>query len=284
MDQKRKKFMSSTSSSDSEYVDYKKARQLLSFSDSETGDLDETLNDSLDKSVYCEEKTYKMDDLLKKIEEKLEKQRIDIVKDLESTINNALEVMNGRMDDLENENKSLKTQVNHLETQNISLNNVLLQQAKDIEAVKLHAVKNEQYSRKYNLKIYGINESKDESCSEKVCATVKAKLDVNLERKQIATAHRIAGREGKARPLLVRLHKHDTKMEILKKRRILKGTGVTITEDICRGIQDMVVCISKADCVAQVWTWDGKICIKDKSDKLHRYSFGQQIPTCFKSK
>ena len=120
--------------------------------------------------------------------------------------------MNGRMDDLENENKSLKTQVNHLETQNISLNNVLLQQAKDIEAVKLHAVKNEQYSRKYNLKMYGINESKDESCSEKVCATVKAKLDVNLERKQIATAHRIAGREGKARPLLVRLHKHDTKI------------------------------------------------------------------------
>ena len=103
-------------------------------------------------------------------------------------------------------------------------NNEHLQQAKDIEAVKLHAVKNEQYSRKYNLKIYGINESKDESCSEKICATVKAKLDVNLERKQIATAHRIAGREGKARPLLVRLHKHDTKMEILKKRRILKGT------------------------------------------------------------
>ncbi|CAB3997760.1 Hypothetical predicted protein [Paramuricea clavata] len=71
----------------------------------------------------------------------------------------------------------------------------LLEKIEALEAeltnVRVQANKNEQYSRKYSLRIVGLNENDGENCVGEVIKLCKEKLNVNVDERDIDRAHRL---------------------------------------------------------------------------------------------
>lgn len=62
---------------------------------------------------------------------------------------------------------------------------------------------NEQYSRKHNFKIMGLTENDKDNTL--VQAFLKTNINVEIDDHEIIAAHRIPGKKGKPRPIIVKV-------------------------------------------------------------------------------
>ena len=75
----------------------------------------------------------------------------------------------------------------------------------------------EQYTRKWNVRVYGINEKDNEDCKKEVVKFAENKLGLQISRKDIDIAHRVGRKlRGKNRPMIVRFHGHEKKTSFVK--------------------------------------------------------------------
>ena len=131
----------------------------------------------------------------------------------------------------------------------------------------------EQYSRKNNLRIFGILDKDRKETSAKteqlVLKLFKEKLGILwINANNIEIAHR-TGRfvEGSNRPIIVKLTSRKVKNEVILNRKKLKGKNISIAEDLTienvkrlRMLNSLEVCTSS-------WSFDGKLFIKNKHDE-----------------
>ena len=80
---------------------------------------------------------------------------------------------------------------------------------------------NEQYSRKNNLKIMDIREEagEDESTLLSKVSDLLSHQDVTLTPQEVIAIHRIPGKPGSPKPVLIKVTNTSTKTKIMKKRR-----------------------------------------------------------------
>lgn len=93
----------------------------------------------------------------------------------------------------------------------------------------------EDRSRRDNVLFYGLPDVPDEKAhqsEEKIITMARDRLDVRLSPDDIARAHRI-GRylAGKNRPLIAKFSNSKSKMLLLSKKSILRGSGIGLSED-----------------------------------------------------
>lgn len=98
----------------------------------------------------------------------------------------------------------------------------------------------ENRSRRNNLIIYGIQEETTET-SDDLANTIKndiflAKLDITVN--NIERCHRIGKKEGKTRPVIIKLLDHRDKTSILKACSKLKGSDYSISEDFSKNVRE----------------------------------------------
>ena len=79
-------------------------------------------------------------------------------------LNAYVEKMDERVFELEKQNESLSAKVLQLEQENASLKMECVQINREAHEARKHAINNEQYSRKSNLKIIGLPEHDAENC------------------------------------------------------------------------------------------------------------------------
>lgn len=139
------------------------------------------------------------------------------------------------------------------------------------------AAENEQYSRKTNLKIYGLDEQKDEDCVQKAIGLVKEKLGIQLYVSDISAAHRIPGGKSGARPVIVKMVHSTVKNKILMNRKQLKGSGVVIREDISVEYVKLMNRMEKKENVESVWFWTGKVFVKTTDGNKRRVRLGDLV-------
>lgn len=127
----------------------------------------------------------------------------------------------------------------------------------------------DQYGRKWNFRIYGIEESEKEDCKEKVVEFGRDKLNIEVNKADIDIAHRTLKRvQGKPRAIIVRCHKHDTKVAFMKGKKMLREKNISnygIVEDLTvmtKGIRDELREKKTQLGLEYVWTIDGKIKVK----------------------
>ena len=51
----------------------------------------------------------------------------------------------------------------------------------------------------------------------------------------------------------------------MRARKALKGTGIVLSEDLCKEMRDLLGDIKKNDMSQSVWAWNGKLFVKPKS-------------------
>jgi len=122
----------------------------------------------------------------------------------------------------------------------------------------------EQYQRRANLRIFGVPESKNRNQREDPDAVAinvfNKQLGLSITPADIDRCHRVgAPKEGKPRPLIVKFVSYRKRAEVFRCKRQLKGTGVTIREDLAPiRLQELQKAIKKYG-LKNVWTEDGKI-------------------------
>lgn len=127
----------------------------------------------------------------------------------------------------------------------------------------------EQYSRRNSIRVFGIPEEKAEDTDNVMKALIDSKFNnMDISIKDIDRSHRVGVHNKEhPRPILVKFVSYKTKSIIFRAKKDLKGTGIVIREDLCRG-RNMVLkaAIEKYGSV-NVWTLDGRIIINENGGK-----------------
>ncbi len=126
------------------------------------------------------------------------------------------------------------------------------------KAVETKVDELEQYGRRNNLRIYGVQETKGEDTDD-VVLNVAEKMGVVLDATDIDRSHRIGKTSTQARPIIVKFIGYGPRSSMFTNKKKLKDSKITVKEDLtaCR-LQVLKEAISKYG-MKQVWSRDGII-------------------------
>jgi hypothetical protein len=133
----------------------------------------------------------------------------------------------------------------------------------EVDRLSIKCNANEQYSRKYNLRIGGIKEELSEDCYQAVSNF--------FQNDRLDRAHRV-GRPGGFNPrqMIVKFKGYRAKQEVLKNRRNLKGKkGLYVREDLSTYNLELVRYTRDTEYVSSCWSSDGKIFVKLVNCSIH---------------
>ena len=90
--------------------------------------------------------------------------------------------------------------------------------------------------------------------------------------------HRVgAMRPGKPCGMIVRLFKREVRMNILKSRTTLKGSGLVVAEDLTVQNAQLLNRASRHERIHQAWSWNNKIWAVGKNGNRIRVTLGCNI-------
>ena len=171
--------------------------------------------------------------------------------------------------------ESMKKEIDELkEDYNTSLNHVEQNFTDKIASTWEYAVRNEQYSRKNNVRIFGVEEDPQENLEVKLINLAKEHLQVDIKPEDVEIVHRVgavrrradASGNQKPRAIIAKFVSNKTKMKLLTKRRNLKGKRLAITEDMAPDIAKRLKGLKEKPSVESAWFVNGKIRYKLQGD------------------
>ena len=130
----------------------------------------------------------------------------------------------------------------------------------------------EQYTRRTNVRIYGVAEQAEENTDNLAMDFFKSELNVDVASNDISRSHRVGKKSGaKPRPIIVRFTKHNTKVAVMSRRRVLKERKrpFNLQEDLTINRREILKYLNKdieEGIVSKVWTVDGVICFRPSGD------------------
>lgn len=158
---------------------------------------------------------------------------------------------------LEDEIKNLKSTENGVQT------NVSLENHKKLEQ-KVDNV--QQHTKRNNIRLMGLKVTKNENIVEKVTEIIKNKMKVDMNSHDVVAAYRV-GRNTNDRPRHVVITFQDNKLRsiIFNKKKMLKGTGYVMKEDLTTYRLKIVNETSEKYGFKNVWTSNGNIFAKTET-------------------
>ena len=215
---------------------------------SSSSSLDHSSDEILDALEMAQDLGSKVDLILARL--------LDIDKKLEqinssvSNLENKLDKMDNRVQHLEeaqsktsttvNELQAglteLNTQVNEAKTANEKVKEDCEDKCKALEDKLLYA---EVYSRRENLRFFGIDENSEREDSREVLQSfLERELKVKAEDIEFQRVHRVGktNEDGHPRPIIARFLRYSDRESIFSKAKALKGTGFGISADLPREI------------------------------------------------
>lgn len=294
---KRKKERGSSSPNTSDIADFKKPRHQDNSSDSESeeqinfedcSEIIET-DEELDKLSDGKPKyTLKMDEgqLVDKIStmlnERLEKMKVEIVQEVKQTMQTHIERLEAKVFSLEQINDNMRKQLSDIKTVVESQNDALKVNEKKCDDLMTRVVELEQYSRRENLKIFGLAESRGEDIKKEVVEFLTNTMKCDIDETDISAVHRLDTKShasiiNGARPVIVRFTNRETKISVMRSRKILKGSKVFISDHLCKSMNALFNRVRKHTQVENAWSWDGSVFFKDTSGKVYKIRYGQTV-------
>lgn len=185
---------------------------------------------------------------------------------------------NAKIDNMKNDIEKLEQNVETLTEKLVDSNKEVrelkqvLQKTEHIskEAMRL-ANQNEQYSRKHNFKIMGLTENDNENTWKLVQDFLKTNINVEIDDREIIAAHRIPGKRGKPRPIIVKLLNTNSKSKVMRKRSEIRkrGQGIKLVDDVTRPNSELITTLINHDDIASAWYryFNGSVFWKLKSNE-----------------
>ena len=213
----------------------------------------------------------------KKLDEKLES---DLEEKLDEKIKEKLKEASDRMDLLTYETVHLKEEVDKLQKELIATKKVA-------QTASQRANTNEQYSRKNNIKIMGVVEDADEDeqkLTRKVQQILESKASVKLEDNKIMALHRIPGKVGMPKPVLIKLRNNNEKTKIMKKRKEMKHAGYRLVDDVTKANTKLINRLMEHKDIDSAWYFNGSVYGKSKSGTRFKFEVHSDISEVLEGK
>lgn len=154
--------------------------------------------------------------------------------------------------------------------------------AKELEEIKkmnrnnsLHSNDNEQFSRRNNLRIRGLQVPEGQDCVPAVVNFIRTRLHKTVEAGDIDIAHSVSRRQNEASSAtgtnvtvphqtvesstLVRFSSRSVRDDIIRRRKALKGSRFSIVEDLTVLNMQTMNRLNRSDSVRKTWSWNGKL-------------------------
>lgn len=213
--------------------------------------------------------------LLENVKEDLRK---EIVAESERVAKERTGELTDRMDSLEFENHQLQEKLEEAKKENDKMRSDM--KSSDRRSKLASAVSNqtEQYSRKLNIKVLGLEEKENECLRERIPNLVKEVTKINLDNWDIVAVHRIPGRQGQPRPVIVKFWSLDCKLPIIKKRKDFKQKkGIRLVEDVTKMNTELINKLSRHQEIDSAWYFNGSVYGKTKSGKRIKFDICDEI-------
>ena len=143
--------------------------------------------------------------------------------------------------------KPLQADIKLLKSENEALRSELAE-------VKAKCNENEQYSRRNNVRIFGLPENVHENCYD-VVLDLCCELNIDISRNELDRVHRVGRVLNRSnsytnvadhpRPMIVKLIGHQSKLKLIKARKNLKGKDVYIRENLTKVNHALLMFVKK---------------------------------------
>lgn len=175
--------------------------------------------------------------------------------------------VNTRLDLLTYENVKLREEVDELK-----------EQTSDNETTAKAAIQKanmkEQYSRKNNIKIMGVPEDGEETedrLIENINHILETKAGVPLNRNSVMAIHRIPGKSGMPKPVLLKLRNNNDKSKIMKKRKEMKQGGYRLVDDVTKENTKLINRLNLHKDIDSAWYFNGSVYGKSTEGRRCRF-------------
>ena len=137
---------------------------------------------------------------------------------------------------------------------------------------------NEQYSRKKSIKIYNMKESRGEHLIQDFVSSLKEKVNVEISPSEIVAMHRIPGKHGAPRPVIVKFLRMENKITVLKNRKALQEMiDIKMGDDITHKNQGLLGRLNRHVNITRAWYFNGNIYGTDMDGDKHKLDIFDNI-------
>lgn len=217
-----------------------------------TREISDEIKNSVSKSIQS---VLKDDDFINHIVQKVSE---SVTKSLGSRIAELEKQVKDLNERCEN-NSSVITELKEGTARLISENEYLQNKYDDID----------QKSRLNNLRFFKVKEFPQENLLEVITRHLESNLAIKISREDIVTCSRI-GKNVADRPrcILLSLANLNIKQKILNKKKLFKGTGIVVKEDLTEKRLKLMEAAIKKTSLRDVWSYNGLIYVSKDNKKI----------------
>lgn len=164
----------------------------------------------------------------------------------------------------------IKTQNTEFDTLVEAQNVKIVTLEKENESLRRRVDKAEQYSRRKQVRLIGVKETAGENLSDVIQVILRDKLKLNCVDIKPSNCFRIGKKKSegdKPRQVMLRLTSFEDRSLIMKQRKLLKGSGIIIVEDLTKTRHHLLKAAQEAFNKTSVWTLGGNIFARVKDEK-----------------
>ncbi|KAK6178319.1 hypothetical protein SNE40_013118 [Patella caerulea] len=202
----------------------------------------------------------------------LENIRSDICKEIKAEISVEITELKTTLSEEKEKVQALVLERDQLKSEMLSLATNQQRMENGIkDSIKL-GNRNEQYSRKKNIKVLGVIEKDGENLRADFKKISFEYAGVRLNDTQIVAIHRLPSNNSDyPRPIIVKLLQSDVKIALMRKRQKFKVKGILLFEDITKRNTQLINRLKNHNSIDSAWVFNGSVHAKTYQDE--RLSF-----------
>lgn len=176
--------------------------------------------------------------------------------------------------------KKYEKKLSQLEKENADIKIKLAQQEETLKKLAKHNERLDEISRRKTIRIYGVEEINGEKCKKVVMKIFSEKLNLkNVKESKVESCFRVGdSKDNKVRPILVQFTRLDVKHTVYNCKKLLKGSGIVIREDLTREKTNILKkALQKIGNTGKVWTNNGIIYARKGEDDIRRVDTDEDL-------
>ena len=129
----------------------------------------------------------------------------------------------------------------------------------------------EQYTRRNNVRVFGIPEEENENVENSVLKVFQEKMGVAVQPESMERCHRLGRRDDRnrgPRPIIVKFMSYKHREAVFNMKRRLKGSKIVVSEDLTSYNYNILKYAKEKCGKNKAWSYDGKIYISHNNAKV----------------
>ena len=166
-----------------------------------------------------------------------------------------------KVKDLETENDELEARIEQIEQKCIErdciIDNLQVSMIKALQASNANA----QYSRRNNIRIFGMEKTENEDCVKAVCDLLNRNLNMSLVKEDIGAAHRLPRRSATVEPdpIIVRFNDRAKRDHVVRNRKTFVNKNIRIKDDLTQANSGLLNRAFNHEGIEYAYCYNGKI-------------------------